>query len=312
MKKILLIIIPLIIIILLFLYFTGFYPAALVNYRAITLKTWSQNFRAVRQFYEKQAEIDFNTEEGKSQEALIKKSVLEKMIEEKLVSQLAKKYQVEVTKEEVDQEVEKVIVETGGEEEVLKTLDLLYGWDLEEFKAKIVKPQMIKGALEEKIVFDQELGKIAKEKAQTILDEVKSKEVGFGQLAKQYSEGPSSTNGGDLGWFGKGMMVSQFEEAVFSLELGQVSNLVQTKFGWHIIKLEDKRTNEEGVLEVSARHILIKGVDFSKWLELQKKKAKIFLPIFSLMWNKDEAKLEFRSDDLRNYEQEREKVILPR
>ena len=105
MKKILLIIIPLIIIILLLLYFTGFYPAALVNYRVITLKTWSQNFRAVRQFYEKQAEIDFNTEEGKSQEALIKKSVLEKMIEEKLVSRLAKKYQVEVTKEEVDQEV---------------------------------------------------------------------------------------------------------------------------------------------------------------------------------------------------------------
>lgn len=63
----------------------------------------------------------------------------------------------------------------------------------------------------------------------------------FADLAKEKSTGPSGPNGGELGWFGAGMMVAQFEEAVLDLEIGQVSGPVQTQFGWHVIKLNDSR-----------------------------------------------------------------------
>jgi peptidyl-prolyl cis-trans isomerase C len=64
----------------------------------------------------------------------------------------------------------------------------------------------------------------------------------FNALAKEKSTGPSGPNGGDLGWFGLGSMVKPFEDAVVNLEKGQVSDPVQTEFGWHIIKLNDVRT----------------------------------------------------------------------
>lgn len=306
MKKTLIIIALLIFALALVLYLSGFYPAALVNGKIITLKSWKENIKAVKQFHEKQYDIDFDTQEGQLQEGLIKKDVLERMIEDKLVSQLAQDYQIEISNENVNEEVEKVIEETGDKEQVLKTLDLLYGWGLEDFKREVVSPQMIKEALKVKVVFDENLNKVARQKAEEVLAEVKSEGADFAQLAKKYSECPTAENGGDLGWFGKGKMVAQFEEAAFSLEAGQISGLVQTEFGWHIIKAEEKRINEEGAPEVQGRHILIKGVDFSKWLELQKKRAKIFLPIISLMWNKDEARLEFRSDTLRKYEEEQQ------
>lgn len=58
----------------------------------------------------------------------------------------------------------------------------------------------------------------------------------FEDLAKQFSQCPSSANGGDLGAFGKGSMVLPFEEAAFSLEVGQVSQPVKTQFGVHLIQ----------------------------------------------------------------------------
>ena len=66
-------------------------------------------------------------------------------------------------------------------------------------------------------------------------------EDNFADLAKQYSEGPSSVNGGDLGWFGEGVMVAPFEQAAFNLEVGEISEPVLTQFGYHLILVEDKR-----------------------------------------------------------------------
>ncbi len=72
----------------------------------------------------------------------------------------------------------------------------------------------------------------------------------FAELAKEKSTDPSAKqNGGDLGFFGKGMMVKPFEDAAFSMEVGAVSNPIKSDFGWHIIKLEEKRMSQPPTLE---------------------------------------------------------------
>ena len=76
--------------------------------------------------------------------------------------------------------------------------------------------------------------------AKSLLDDMKKGST-FEKLAQIKSLCPSGKRGGDLGWFGRGQMVREFELAAFSLEKGQISQPVKTEFGWHIIKVVDKR-----------------------------------------------------------------------
>ena len=88
-----------------------------------------------------------------------------------------------------------------------------------------------------------------KAEAEAIIKEL-DEGADFAELAKTKSTGPSGPNGGDLGYFTKGQMVKPFEDAVFELEPGSYTKEpVETQFGWHVIKLEDKRAQEKPTLE---------------------------------------------------------------
>lgn len=93
--------------------------------------------------------------------------------------------------------------------------------------------------------------------AEELLDELR-KGADFAELAKQHSEDPGSgAKGGELDWFGPGAMVKPFEEAAFAAEPGELVGPVESKFGVHVIQVEEKK-REEGEEKVRARHILLK------------------------------------------------------
>lgn len=86
------------------------------------------------------------------------------------------------------------------------------------------------------------------EEAQAVKAEIEGG-AEFASVAREKSTGPSGPNGGQLGWFGSGQMVPTFEAAVIALEVGEVSDPVQTDFGWHIIILNETRTPDAPALD---------------------------------------------------------------
>ena len=81
----------------------------------------------------------------------------------------------------------------------------------------------------------------SEEKAREVREKIDKGEMSFEEAAKVFSSCPSSQRGGDLGSFGKGQMVPEFETAAFALEIGKVSEPVQTQFGFHLIRVNEKK-----------------------------------------------------------------------
>lgn len=131
------------------------------------------------------------------------------------------------------------------------------------------------------------------EEAQNILM-IAKEGSNFSDLAKENSTGPSASNGGDLGWFGRGAMVSEFDEAVSQMKVGDISGPVKTQFGWHIIKLNDQRNYPS--LETKREELegQLRNTAISKKIEfLQDNSAiEVFNPTFNLE--------EIRNSDLLN------------
>jgi peptidyl-prolyl cis-trans isomerase C len=89
----------------------------------------------------------------------------------------------------------------------------------------------------------------ALEKIRRISIQLNASKGSFAEAAAQFSEDGSATSGGDLGWFPRGKMVPEFEEVAFTLKTGEISHVVKTQFGYHLIQLVDRR--DEGYLPLS-------------------------------------------------------------
>jgi peptidyl-prolyl cis-trans isomerase C len=112
---------------------------------------------------------------------------------------------------------------------------------------KFTRPETVKAShillgVDQKASADEK--KTAREKAEKLRKEL-SGGADFAALAKGNSTCPSSQQGGDLGYFGKGQMVPAFEKAAFALKPGEISDVVETQFGYHIIKLTEKKAAEK-------------------------------------------------------------------
>ncbi|MBH0169748.1 MAG: peptidylprolyl isomerase [Bacillota bacterium] len=216
--------------------------------------------------------------------------VLNQMIDEMV---LEDKYKV--TDKEIEKETDKIKEELGGEDAFKQALEQNGLSDEKQLKERI-KSMLLneKAATEGVKVSEDEMKKTFEEKYKTevkashilVEDEKTAKEVqkklneggDFAKLAEEYSKDPGSkSKGGDLGFFGKGAMVPEFDKVAFTLEKGKTSELVKSDYGYHIIKVTDKRENkfEDKKEQIEQELKQQKAKPITEILESLKKKADV-------------------------------------
>lgn len=247
-------------------------PAFKVNGERILYSAYADDLKAIKIFqaYSKAQ----NEGAGDYTEEQLNDQVVSRLINNALLKKLIRDNGVTASEEDVNKVKEDIKKNFANEDDLNKELKSRYGWSFDEYTEKVIKPYILENKLGEVIAGNKEAIAKVQAKAEGVLEEVK-KGADFAELAKKYSEDGTAEQGGDLDWFGKGSMVQQFEDVAFSLKPGEVSSeLVQTEYGYHIIKAEDKRTtkvkNEKGKEvdqeEVRARHILFLYPSLSKYM----------------------------------------------
>lgn len=228
---------------------------------------------------------------------------LEVLILDKVILQEAKKQDIKVTKDEIEVEVAKIAEQYGGTdalEQVLSASNLTVADIKEDLKTSLLLEKSLSGRIK---VTDDEMKAYFEEnkasfntpeqiKASHIL--VKDQETAnkllkdlqggadFAKLAKDKStDSGSAIEGGDLGFFGKGTMVEEFEKEAFGLEINKLSKVVKTEHGYHIIKVTDKKAAQEATFEGSKDTIRETLVDqkmqteYNTWVEEKYKEYKV-------------------------------------
>lgn len=289
-------------------YFAGESQAyvAKVDGTAIKSAEFDKMYVQTKKQYESRFGIDFASEQGKTIEKDLKKGLVDQLIERQVILNEAKKRNIQVTDAQVEEKLAEIKKGFPNDEAFQKALTDNQ-MKIEDLKVRVREGLTVEGvqkavaanvAVTDKDVSDYyakneaTYKKPEEVKASHILikDEKKAKEIlaklkaggDFAALAKENSEDPGSgAQGGDLGYFGKGRMVPEFEKSAFSLKPGQMSDLVKSQFGYHIIKVVDRqpaRTQPLAEVKEDIKKNIEKervGAEFGKWLQAEKAKAKV-------------------------------------
>lgn len=189
-----------------------------------------KDLNAIIMRYPEQNRGMFQTEQGKKQ-------LVEQLISFELMNKFAKEIKLDES-EEYKEAINNIAKEVLASMVINKTLQEVTVTDEEvknyynENKEAFEEPATV--SAKHILVSTEEEAKKAK-------NEILSGEISFEDAAKKYSSCPSKEQGGNLGSFSKGMMVPEFEKAAFELEIGTVSEPVQTQFGYHLVLVEDKK-----------------------------------------------------------------------
>jgi parvulin-like peptidyl-prolyl isomerase len=267
------------------------------------------NLASIRRFYESQSEafseagwrVDFSTEEGQKRLALRERDLLNKMIEDSVIEKLARQRGVKITPETVRQNVDRKLKESQSEEAVEERLFRLYGWDIEDFENKVVRPEMYREELEKIFLKEADTISQAKKKAEEALSAL-HEGVLFEEVAARYSEGATAREGGALGWVAVNDLVPEIIQAVKTQSLNQPGGIVESPLGFHILLVQEKK-REKNQDMVNMRQIFVRKLTFAEWLSEQMKGFDIILLAKDYEWDVERSSAEFRDSSMRAFEE---------
>ncbi|OGH67643.1 MAG: hypothetical protein A3C15_02375 [Candidatus Magasanikbacteria bacterium RIFCSPHIGHO2_02_FULL_50_9b] len=244
-------------------------PAAMVNGSIITWHDVAVDATALKKFL---SSPNAPHEAITSDEDLTAR-VMHRLLLSAAAEQMLAQQGIEITNDRLDAEFDALAVASGGKEKVIAEIEKNFGWSYEQYRDRVIRSMVVLEELDKKVRNTSGL----RARAEGVLAEVKTGTKDFATLARENSDDSSAADGGDLGVIERGLTVPEFESAAFALKKGEVSGIVESEFGFHIIKVDDVKKNKKGEVEtVRARHILFKFKPVTDSVEEYLKAARVW------------------------------------
>lgn len=238
-------------------------PIAWVNDHKIRYTDFVEELRATKMFFE----TDTTGQLTPLNDREMRDYVLVRLLINNLTAEVADEYNVKLEKKELDEIVNTQLIQNfESKEKAEENIRQRYGWSVNEFVEHIITPT----ELERKLVktYLDSIGypvdrETARGRAQAVLDRIKNGES-FEVLATEFTQDTTGPNGGDLGWFVRGMLGPELEAKAFSLQKGELAgDLVESEAGFYILRVDDTKVGDDPGTgkkreEVRARNIFFR------------------------------------------------------
>lgn len=286
------------------------FPIAVVDGVFISYRELDEDREAIRRFYESQSDdlskkgfrVDFNTPDGKKRLILREKDILNKLVEDTIITRLASKKGIHFSSEDVRKKViEAIQKEEGDRKNLEEKLRVFYGWTMEQFEKKVVLPSLYRDTLEASFIKERDVtrSKNLIREAEAALKNGDS----FEKVAKTFSEGDSKKEGGSLGWTNIESLVPEIQSASKTQEIGKIGPIVESYLGYHILVVTERKT-ESGTIMVNIKQIFTRKPTFPDWLVQEKRKIMVLIFPRRYIWNQENGNVIFRESSLSEFEKQ--------
>jgi hypothetical protein len=284
-------------------------PASIINRtNFVMIDDLEKNTGALIKFYqspiyqESGIKYNFLSDDGKKQIEIMKKYILNKMIQDKAIDILASKRNISVSESDIKTFMSQKMKDYATQEDVTKMLKDSYGWTIDDFTQNVVIPSVRLNALQDEIMkneIDNSEAKGKIEAAKTAL----LKGNDFSSVAEKFSEGQSKNNGGELGWVEKTKMIPELQDAIFGQNALKNNEIIESSIGYHLIEVEGKK-KENNLDVVQLRQVFVPKKVFADWLSEQMKNMSILLPLGEFSWNSADQTVEFSDESMKQFEKD--------
>jgi len=279
------------------------------NSDVITSRQLLQDTTAVKKFYESKdysqqgRRVDFSTREGLIRLQIKEKDVLNKLVEDSIIRRIAQSKGIVISSQDVDEAIKKSLIKADSNYKKLAVnLNSNYGWTIEQFKDKIVKNQLYLNKLFQWYkanLRNSDDFKRALEARESILADGSN----FNEVVHKFSDGESVEQDGKISWIEEESIIPEVASALSKMKEGEISDIIISPLGMHIIILEKRReVKDEGKgvkKEVQLRQIFIHSKSFIDWIQEQKKQMRVDVFLKEYQWDKNTGEIDFSNPNLR-------------
>jgi len=253
-------------------------PAARVNWQPLWYQDFLQQEQALLTYNTTMATANANSYRALSTNQ-IRGNTVNKLVRDYGTTALGKKYRLTVSSADIDQAYTSQVLQGGNREEVIQMIKKLYNWTPEQFKKYVLKISVLRDKLREKYSYDDSLNGQVRQTVSRVTAALADGQKTFEEIAREFGQDTAAAVGGDLGFIPRGQLTSELDDVAFTIPIDQVSQVIHTKYGWHVIKVLERKT-VDGQEQAHLEQIFIAApsVDQAVTDYLQTRQVKIYVP----------------------------------
>lgn len=258
-------------------------PAATINWQVLPVNDYFTQLDALQNYQRVQAARAPHAVPTQS-ETELRRSTLRKILRDAALQKILTARNISLTEADVGQAYSSQISQVGNRATTEKAIQELYGWGPKEYQHYVIRPAVGREKLREHLSFTRPYNQAAERQANEVLKLVQAGQESFEDLAKKYSDDVYGASGGDVGFVRRGQQADEIDNVAFGLEIGQVSELVHTKYGYHILKVTERREADKE-LEIHLFQIFISGPSVDEFITDYLRPARISVWIPGFRWD---------------------------